>query len=161
MPNWCNNIVMFTGEPQKLGEIERLFNAMASREKETRMGQLPPFARSDGGYCFDIRVEDGTIYYDTKWAPNTGILVQIADHFQTGFVQEYSEFDMSVFGEAEYENGTLTETSLDHGDFQLFEYDESGVYLFEGRFYETDMEIMELLLERKKTGLDNPRGYGR
>ncbi|MGJ1413102.1 hypothetical protein ACS126_06475 [Sphingobacterium lactis] len=161
MANWCNNIVMFTGEPRKLEEMEQLFQAMASREKETGRGQLPPFIQSDDGYLFDIYLEEGTLYYDTRWVPNTNILVQTADHFKAGFVHMYSEFAMGIFGEANYGQGILTDSRLDYEDFSRFEYDESGVYLFEGQTYETDMEILELLLERKKTGPDSPRGLTR
>lgn len=161
MPNWCDNIVMFTGEPRKLKELEQLFHHMAVREKETRLGQLPPFIQSRDGYFFDIRLEEGTLYYDTRWSPNTGVLVQIADQFQTGFVHMYSEFAMGIFGEATYEQGILADARLDPEDLYCFDYDESGVYLFEGQSYETDMEILELLLERKKNGPDNPRDLGR
>lgn len=103
-----------------------------------------------------IYIPRGTIYYDTKWVPNTDILVQLADQFGVGFVHMYSEFAMGIFGEANYGQGILTDARLDHEDFSRFEYDESGVYLFEGQSYETDMEILELLLERKKTGPDSP-----
>ena len=161
MANWCNNVVQFSGDEQKIKEIDALFNEMALMEKETRHAQLPSFVRSDDGYCFDIRAEEGTIYYDTKWVPNTAALVQIADHFQTGFVHEYSELAMGIFGEASYENGVLTDHHLDYEDFTRFDYGDDGLYTFEGESYESDMEILELLLDRKKEGLDSSRGYGR
>ncbi|MGO1649879.1 MAG: hypothetical protein ACTHXT_11065 [Sphingobacterium sp.] len=161
MANWCNNVVQFSGDEQKIKEIDALFNQMALMEKETRHAQLPSFVQSDDGYCFDIRAEEGTIYYDTKWVPNTAVLVQIADHFQTGFVHEYSEIAMGVFGEATYENGTLIDHCLDYEDFARFDYGDDGLYTFEGESYESDMEILELLLDRKKEGLDSSRGYGR
>lgn len=161
MPNWCFNVVQFSGDEQKIKEIDALFNEMALMEKQTRHAQLPSFVRADDGYCFDIRAEEGTIYYDTKWVPNTAILVQIADHFQTGFVHEYSELAMGIFGEASYENGALTDHYLDYEDFTRFDYGEDGLYKFEGQSYESDMEILELLLDRKKEGLDSSHGYGR
>lgn len=161
MANWCYNTVQFSADDQKMEEIKSLFNAMAKLEEETLRGQLPTFVTSEDGYLFDIRVEEGTIYYATKWVPNTGILTQIADHFQTGFVQEYWESGMWIYGEANYDQGVLTNTSLDAMDFELFEYDERDGYQFEGQSYETEMEIMELLLERKKEGTDSSRGNGR
>jgi len=68
---------------------------------------------------------------------------------------------MGVFGEATYENGTLIDHCLDYEDFARFDYGDDGLYTFEGESYESDMEILELLLDRKKEGLDSSRGYGR
>lgn len=150
MANWCNNNVQFTGEAQQLEELVLLFEKMISKEKQTGHGQVPPFVDPDGGYMFNIYTDDGVIYYDTKWVPNTEILVNIADQFQLEFLTEYSETAMGVFGEARYEHGVLTVVSLDHVDFMLFECDEEGIYTFEGTLFESDIEIMELLLERKK-----------
>lgn len=129
--------------------------------KTNPSGQLPPFVEAAEGHFFDIRYEQDTINYETKWAPNTATLVEIADHFQTDFVYEYYEPGMCIFGEATYQKGMLTDISLNHTDFELFEWDEKEGYRFGGHSYETDMEILEILLERKKTGPYNPRGLGR
>lgn len=161
MANWCYNTVQFTGDDQKIKEIDRLFRAMADMEKQTREGQLPAFIAEHEGYLHDIHVEDGTISYETKWVQNTDILLQIADHFQTGFWHEYYEPGMWIYGQATYQEGVLSDVSIDPEDVELVEYRENEGYLFEDRPYETDMEIMELLFERKINGLGNERGHGR
>lgn len=161
MANWCYNVVQFSGDEQKIKEIDALFNEMSEREKQAREGQLPPFVEADTGYMFDIYVQDGYISYETKWVPNTAVLVQIADHFQTGFIHEYQEPSMYIYGEATYQEGELSDVSLDDEDINRFHYEDDIGYVYEGETYESDMEIMELLLEKKKEGLDSSRGYGR
>ncbi|QGN22505.1 hypothetical protein [Elizabethkingia anophelis] len=161
MANWCYNVVQFSGDEQKISEIDALFKAMAEREKQTREGQLPPFVEAGEGYFHDIYVEDGTIRYETKWVQNTDILVQVADHFRTGFWHEYYEPGMWIYGQAEYGSEGLSDVSIDPESVELIEYRESGGYRFEGQDYETDMEIMELLFERKIEGLEQERGRGR
>lgn len=161
MANWCTNTVFFNGNSNKLEEIEQLFNEMALREKETREGQLPSFIQSTEGYCHDIYTEDGTIYYETKWVPNTDILVQIADFYQVDFTHEYSELGFDIFGEANYEQGVLKDVRLEEEDFELFETDEQGLYTFMGTSYEIEEELLFDILEWKKDQLDNSKGYSR
>lgn len=91
MPNWCNNIVQFNGDCQKIDEIKWIFQAMALFEKQTRFGQFPPFVQSDRGHFLDIDVEGTTIYYQTHSFPNTDILIEIADRYQVGFMHHYRE----------------------------------------------------------------------
>lgn len=166
MANWCQNTVEFSGNEQRLKEIDWLFKAMAVLEKDTRVGQLPPFVDNDAlvgageGHFVGIHIYDGTVDYETKRMPNTGILVQIADYFQADFRYAYYEPGKKIFGEATYRQGILTDISLDQGDFELFREDEEG-YQFEGQSYDGDVEILEILLERKKTGRDTRHGYGR
>jgi len=157
MANWCVNTVFFNCDPDKLEEIEQLFNEMALREKETKEGQLPPFIHSGEGYCHNIYAEDGTIYYETKWVPNTDILVQIAGYYQVDFTHQYSERGFDIYGEANYEQGVLKDVWLEEEDFDLFEINEQGIYTFMGTLYEIEEELLEDLLEWKKEQLDNPR----
>jgi len=157
MANWCTNTVFFNGETDKLEEIEQLFNEMALREKETKEGQLPPFINSGEGYCHNIYTEDGTIYYETQWVPNTEILMQIADYYQVDFTHQYSECGFDIYGEANYEQGVLKDVRLEEEDFDLFEINEQGIYTFMGTLYEIEEELLEDLLEWKKEQLDNPR----
>ena len=49
-----------------------------------------------------------------------------------------------------FEDGTLTETCLDSQDFESYELDEeTDIYHFEGKEYDSEWEILETLLERK------------
>lgn len=150
MPNWCCNVVTFEGKPATIRNIRKLFNRMAKKEQEQNAGQLPPFIKTKRGWFFDIRWEDDILYYLTRWAPNTDALVTIAERYHAGFTHEYEESGNLVFGKATYENGELSDISLDNDDYYLFTYDEvKNSYLFEGRYYDSDTEILEILLERK------------
>jgi hypothetical protein len=56
-----------------------------------------------------------------------------------------------VYGEPTYQNGTLTDTYLQSLDFGLFEQVENdNTYTFEGNTYESEYDILEILLERKQ-----------
>lgn len=151
MANWCSNTVEFIGEHSQFEELETLFKAMAKKEKKEERGQLPPFAAGDRGFLFDIRWEEGILYYETKWSPNTAVITAIADHFKVGFTHSYAEPGNCVFGEASYRDGELTAVDLDFDDIAQYEYDEeSNTYRFENQNYECSEEIQEILLERKK-----------
>jgi len=154
MANWCSNNVEFIGEHSQFEELEKLFKAMAEKEKETEQGQLPPFGDLDGGWLFETRWEDGVLYYETKWSPNTAVITAIADRFSVGFTHSYSEPGNCVYGEASYKDGVLTDVALDWSDTDAYEFnEETDRYEFEGQEYDSSEEICELLLKRKKSTL--------
>lgn len=162
MEDICSNSVQFSGEPQALKEILWLFQAMSALEKETRLGQIPPFVMDNEGYLFEIDFYDSNIYYETKSKPNIEILIEIADRFQAQFVLEYHDLGQALFGEAKYEDGSLTDVRLGIEDFEQFNYDlEEQAYTFEGLYYDSDAEILEIMLEMKKDQLNNSHGHRR
>lgn len=126
---------------------------MKAREESTGEGQLPEFSNTDGGYFFNIYLdeEQPDVYqYETKWAPNTDALVSIARHCGAAFTQDYEESGCMVFGKARFEDGTLQDICLDNDDFDAYVYDDQqDAYHFEGATYESNLEILETLLERK------------
>ncbi|MHA4895778.1 DUF1281 family ferredoxin-like fold protein [Pedobacter sp. PWIIR3] len=148
------NIVQFIGEPVQLDKIKSLFTTLSEREQSERCGQNPDFIIDPENYFFEIRWEDENLYYETKWAPNIQDVKLIADYFQVGFTHEYEESGMEIFGQATYLKGKLTEIDLDQDDFALIEMqeDDSG-YLFEGELWNSQQEVLELLLERKKSNI--------
>ena len=151
MANWCSNTVVFTGGQNQLDELKTLFLTMAKKEQKERKGQLPPFVNDDTGYLFEIRWEEDVLYYETKWSPNTEVMVQVADKYHTGFEHSYSESGNGVFGETTYEDGILEDVFLDDDDYDLYGYDEeTEIYFFENQAYESNEEIHDILLERKK-----------
>lgn len=154
MANWCNNMVVFEGEPKAIEQIQLLFKMMAEKEQKENCGQLPDFVSDDnGGYFFAIYQNEGDtgIYqYDTKWLPNVGAVQQIAERYKVNFTHEYDELGCLVYGKATYIDGVLTEIDLDNADFDTYDFDEeTDRYHFEGETYESDYEILETLLERK------------
>jgi len=151
MPNWCSNRVTFEGEHHQILEIQILFEAMSRKEQKERKGQLPDFIFEKDGYFFDIHWEDGVLYYETKWSPNTDTIMEIAVRFGAGFVHGYEEGGCLIYGEASFTKGVFTDTCLDPEDFALYLYHEADeTCTFEGDEYESRDEVLELLLERKK-----------
>ncbi|AWH86267.1 hypothetical protein HYN59_14625 [Flavobacterium album] len=153
MANWCSNWVIFQGDENALGNIRELFSGMKAKEESTGHGQLPEFTDTDGGYFFNIYFEEDELcvyQYETKWAPNTEALVSIAKHYGAAFTQDYEESGCLVFGKAKFEDGLLEDICLDNDDFDAYVYDdEQDAYYFEGETYESNLEILETLLERK------------
>src|SRR5690606_16076380 len=105
---------------------------------------------------------DRKIYFETPSVPNIDLLVQIADRYGADFSLNYHELGCSVFGEADYVQGNLTDIRLDVEDFERFTYDlEEQAYVYEGLLYDSDAEILEIMLEFKKEQLNNPPGLRR
>lgn len=76
---------------------------------------------------------------------------QVADVFRTGFNYYYEELGNLVYGVVKYENGILTDTHVDSRDFDLFEENEGNeTWTFEENIYESEYDILEILLERKQ-----------
>jgi hypothetical protein len=152
MPNWCNNIIVFTGSKVKERKLKKFFTDLAKKEKKEDKGQLPAFCESDDGYLFSIRWEDGVLYYDTRWAPNIEVMVTIAEHFVADFTYEYSELMMQIYGECTFVKGVLNDFALDNDDFDQFDInpDDEDTWVFEGKVYDSDFEILDILLDRKK-----------
>lgn len=163
MANWCSNTVEFKGDANQLASLKVFFEQMAAEEKRTRHGQLPDFtATRDYGYLFEISWENDILTYETKWAPNAEVLVQIADKFQTGFLYTYCEPGMVIYGEAVYEDGHLKDIYLEDDDLDRYSYDEKAeTYTFENREYDSEYEILDTLLEQKKDALNNNNGLSR
>jgi Api92-like protein with ferredoxin domain len=152
MPNWCSNTVSFTGERSQLDELETLFTQMAETEKAENRGQLPPFIETDGDWYFEISWEFDTLYYETRWSPNIEVMKKVAEHYGVGFTQCYIETGNLVYGEATFENGDLQDIYLEPSDFDQYEYyEDTDTYTFDNEVYESNDEILEILLERKKT----------
>ena len=159
MANWCSNSVAFEGNETALEQVKLEFIKMQLRENEENCGQLPEFiSDKKRGYFFDILLEDGDCIfnYQTRWSPNTEILLQIAEYFKVDFIHNYEEIGNQIYGVAVYSNSELTEIDLEDEDFEQYYYqEESDTYYFEEENYESDAEILETLLKRKIKKLQN------
>lgn len=162
MENWCSNSVRFSGDPGAIHEITWLFRAMSALEKETEQAQRPPFIAGKDGDIQNIDFFDSSIFFETPSVPNIDLLVQIADRYGADFALDYHELGCSVFGEADYVQGTLTDIRLGLEDFEQFSYDlQEQAYMYEGLYYDSDAEILEIMLAIKKEQLDYPSGHRR
>ena len=153
MANWCSNSVAFEGNETALEQVRLEFIKMQILENEENCGQLPEFILDKKrGYFFDILLEDGgcIFNYQTRWSPNTEVLTQIAERFNVDFILDYEEIGNQIYGVAVYSNNELTEICLEEEDFEQYDYnEETDTYFFEEKNYESDFEILEILLKRK------------
>lgn len=154
MANWCSNTVVFEGKPEAIEQIQQLFKSMAEKQQEENCGQLPDFVSdSNGGWFFDIYQDDdvtGIFQYETKWSPNIEAVKAIAELYNVNFTQDYEEMSNGVYGKAIFSDKLLTDIYLDDEDLEQYHYEEeTDRYHFEGEEYESDSEILEMLLERK------------
>ena len=153
MANWCSNSVAFEGNEIALEQVRLEFRKMQIRENEKNCGQLPEFiSDKNRGYFFDILLEEGgcIFNYQTKWSPNTEVLTQIAERFNVDFILDYEEIGNQIYGVSVYSNNELTEICLEEEDFEQYSYnEETDTYSFEEENYESDYEILEILLKRK------------
>lgn len=95
--------------------------------------------------------------YQTKWSPNIEIVQEIAEHYKVDFVLDYEEMGNLIYGQVSYYNGTLQDIYLEDEDFEQYEYnEETDKYDFEGKIYNSETEILEILLERKISNNLNP-----
>ena len=153
MANWCSNSVAFEGNETAIEQVKLEFRKMQIRENKENCGQLPEFILDKKrGYFFDILLEDcGCIFnYQTRWSPNTEILLQIAERFKVDFIYNYGEIGNQIYGVTVYSNNELTDICLEEEDFEQYDYqEETDTYSFEEENYESDYEILEILLKRK------------
>ena len=141
MANWCRNTLAFEGNETALEQIKSKFRRMINLDRSEQCGQLPDFVNPKvGGYFFDIIWDEGDCIfnYQTKWSPHTDILIQIAKRHNVDFIHDYEEM------------GNLTEIGLDNDEFEQYHYDEeTETYHFQGKIFDNDCEILEILLEEK------------
>ena len=150
MANWCYNVVTFDNS-NVLEQLKNLFESLEEKCEKEEQGQLPDFIQNGERYMFSINWEDDTVSYETKWSPNFEEMKQIADYYKTEFNYYYEELGNLVYGVARYENSILTDTFLDNSDFDLFnQIEDEDKWMFEGQTYESEFDILEILLERKQ-----------
>lgn len=154
MPNWCLNTVWFRGAPEQMRKLRGVFEVMAAHYIVEEKGQLPDFIQNDKGWFFDINCGGDVFDYMTRWEPNTEVLTAIANHFELDFSCTYDEPGCMLFGELNYKDGILTIVELDSADFDKYDFDEeTETYVFEGKRYDDNADIKEIILQRKKEGL--------
>ena len=153
MANWCSNTVRFTGNKESTDKILQLFKTMMEQENKSGEGQIPGFVQGKDGIFFEIyqnETDEYSFQYETKWCPNIEVSYLISEHYNTEFVLEYAESGSCIYGRTTYQNQLLDDVCLDFSDFDKCCYDEeTDSYQFDEETYDSDMEILEILLERK------------
>lgn len=149
MANWCHNSVRLTGEPEKVAAVTAFFKNIAAQQ-EQRNYELPGFVTAEHKGMFEIWFRDEHIHFRSAWAPPINALIEIADHFGTGFIDKYEEPGMFVYGKAYYHDGELEGIRLTRADAGKIGYDEEReVFLFEGKEFDNDEVIIYSLYAKK------------
>ena len=74
------------------------------------------------------------------------------------FIYYYEEIGNQIYGVTVYSNNELKEICLEEEDFEQYDYqEETDNYFFEEEKYESDYEILEILLKRKIENYENHR----
>ncbi len=150
MANWCDNIVEFFGEEWAVAMVMQLFEEMKEREK-INPGQLPYFIDSKDGHFCGINISGSKVTYETSWYPNTGVLLTVADHYQVSFRLIFEEHTNCIYGAARYRNRELDELELKYIEYEkYFQNKETGLWHYEGLKYNSEWEILEMLMDRKR-----------
>lgn len=150
MPNWCNNTVIFSGDKENLDKLTSALNAAKKLEDETREAQkIHNLGEVVEGYFFSIYYErlENEIYfqYETRWSPNIEDVALLCKEFKVSAHHEYTEPGCQIYGTATYdESGEYTDEQIEQEFLDLIEYDdESGMYLYEGEYWGSEMELIE------------------
>jgi hypothetical protein len=152
MGNSCMNRVLFTGDPVKVKGVKALFRQIEDKQQKEEIYHLPSYLVATNAYMWNIEFGNQRLYYYTKTLPNLEALKQIADNYGIGFANQYEELENNIYGEAIYKDSVFTDFRLNRGDFNSYHYDlKAGIYLYDGKSYENEEEIIELLLEKKKS----------
>ncbi len=150
MANFCENHVTFKGSNQNLHNVKLIFDKQQEEDLPIDEMNLPFTVKSERCDMTDVNWEDGTVYFQTWWVPNTDLMIEIADHFELEFESYYHEPGCEIYGQANYSNGCLSKFELDETDFAKFRYDDdNGVYIYRRKEYDCEDEILEVLLARK------------
>ncbi|HZY39389.1 MAG TPA: hypothetical protein VFE53_22190 [Mucilaginibacter sp.] len=151
MPNWCSNSVFFLADAEKIQQIRGLFAEIQEKQATANEFHLPDFAISENGYMLDIVLDKRSIQFETRWVPNLDLLIEIADHYDAGFVSKFQEMANGIYGEARYQDRTLTMVSLDMEDFKAIRYDKQKQgYPCGEDVFEYEGDLLDYILEQKK-----------
>ncbi len=167
MPNWCSNYGHFTGSVEAINNLKECFSEMIKRSEEEKQATVPSFFPNkqciDGFffdiYCDELDVKDldyVQIQWETRWCPNTPDVVEVCKKLNVNVEVAYNEPGCGVFGEYKYDHveDNLEDIHLDDSDTSQYTYlDDIEMYLFRGNHYESDTEILEILLEERKEAL--------
>ncbi len=154
MANMCENSVVFTGNPAAVENVKALFKEIDEKQNETRKWHLPSCVTANFSHMQHISIDMEKINYETRWYPNFEGLIQIADHYQLDFVNNYNELDNGLFGEAGYKKGVFTDIRLEPEDFRSYPYDKDiGLFVYERKNYSFGWSIFEKRLEQRKEAM--------
>lgn len=142
MANNCYGFVDLQGE-RKQEALDYIMSIANDNEG------IQVVANAEDGYLFDIYECDGTLYFWTKWGPESNQVKALADMFGLGFTYMYEESGNQIYGECRYTPGGemvdyyIPDEILEEA---VFNWDDD-YYSWRGKDYECQSEMMDAMLE--------------
>jgi len=146
MANRCSNKLYFTGSEAKVKAVN-LFMAEQAARCATSGGC---YIEGTDGYFGDLMIGKGRFLFDTSWEPDIPTVMAIANRFKVGFVLDYQDSAMSLYGQARYHHDQLRDTRLNSSDFaEVSAGKQEDTYQYRGQLF-TDDEVLALYLLKAK-----------
>ncbi|HOZ91461.1 MAG TPA: hypothetical protein PLJ18_11565 [Niabella sp.] len=162
MANWCSNHVSVTGDNPNVQAFVNEIIELSLKYRKIEEGVLPEYCEYlKDGYLFfdneiyekettDFSADNPCFNYSTQWSPNLAILKCMAEHHKVNIESEYEEMGMQIYGKWTYNDGIENDVWLEQEDFDLYtEYEENYTYTYKGEVYNSEWEVLELILENK------------
>ncbi|RFZ92942.1 hypothetical protein D0C36_16265 [Mucilaginibacter conchicola] len=144
MANQCYNEVYFTGEQNRVKQANRFLSGHQLDEYDGTA------IKGTDGYFQDLYFCNGKFHFGTRWVPDFTTLIAVADLFKVGFIVEYSDPAMSLYGRGMYKDGTFVDVRLDIDDYKKIGYNQKeGTYQYQDRTYR-DLEKPALAVLKDK-----------
>lgn len=144
MANNCANTILFLGD-----RVEECMEYIKSRMTEDGTG-IYLIDGEHEKYCFDLTIEDNVIDFITKWSPDIEQVHQLALKFNLDYRYNYEETSSFVYGCVISDGGNLSVIDLEEKHFDEIECDdETGMYTWRSEEYESEADILDMLLEEE------------
>lgn len=156
MANMCSNFLFITGgeEVNKKAFIES-FKEMKRKADETSLYQFPveiEVTPENRHYLcdFDITEDQETISFLSRWSCPVELLTDMGKHHKISFKCDYDE-GADYYGATFYYHETDSSKNifLDDEDLEQYQASDDGVYSFRGEIWDSDSEILDILLTEK------------
>ena len=150
MANWCTNYVEYKGEEANINSLLEDLRELEKENKKTGLG-VRPSEEGDLKYMFDLRVTDEFFLFESKWSPANDSLQFLAKKYQVTIINRYSEIGNMVFGQWSGNGKIEKDVWLTDEEWDLVVpgdvYD--SYYTYEGKEYECEEEILDIILDKK------------
>lgn len=144
MANNCGNSILFQGD-----KVSECMEFVKSRIREDGNGIFLVDGEYDR-YCFEIDADSERLNFITKWGPDILQIHALALKFGLQYEYYYEELGCEVYGCAIFDGDFISIYDLEESHFQeIEENEEEGTYRFRGEEYESQYDILDILLEEE------------
>lgn len=158
----ANFLFIIGGEEFNKKSFMESFKVMKQKEKETNFYQFPQeieeTPENSHSMC-DIVIDEGqeTLSFLSRWSNPTELLKDMGKHHKVSFRCDFDE-GIHYYGAIFYyhETNSSKEVMLDEKDLAQYSYDDDlDVHFFRDKEWDSDTEILDILLTEKIERLNN------